>query len=154
MSIINSNGREQYRPTISIKWVIGYIIIFSMLLIVMWIGQWLMFVIKGEVPKIIQDTGGLTHLVAALDLSMIVSPLIIGVIWMLKYRELGYIISAILMIQCTLTCIVLIVTAPFQSIANVADAWTMFPLWIITGVGCFVSSIVLLRNVRLLKSIK
>jgi hypothetical protein len=137
---------EYCKPKASTKWISGYMFLFAAILCVMWIGQWTVFVLTGTIPQLILDTGGFTHLIAAFDLSMIATPIVLGAIWLLKARPWGFVISAMILIQCTLTCIVLIVTAPFQAAAEVQGAWTMLPLWIGTGVGCLASSLALLKR--------
>ncbi|HOW85479.1 MAG TPA: hypothetical protein P5119_07435 [Candidatus Aminicenantes bacterium] len=118
------------------------------ILAVMWIGQSLLFVANGKVPQLILDTGGTTHMVAALDLTLIVPPLTLGAVWLWKGRPWGRVLALAMNVQCSIIALVLVVSTPFQAAAGVKDAWTFFPLWAFMGVVFWISAAVMLKNGR------
>jgi hypothetical protein len=60
----------------------------------MWIGQSIVYVVKGELPQLIADSGGITNLVAVLDLTLIVPPLALGGWWLWQGKAWGVIVAA------------------------------------------------------------
>lgn len=122
-------------------------ILCAAILAVMWIGQSLVFVANGVVPQLIIDTGGTTHMVAALDLTLIVPPLVLGAVWLRRNRPWGMVISIVTLVQCAMISLVLMVGTPFQAVAGVKDAWTMFPLWAFMAVVFLVSAVYLLKHI-------
>jgi hypothetical protein len=124
--------------------VSGWMFLFAVTLGVLWIGQCFQYGMTGQVPQLITDTGGPTHLVAALDLWMIVPPVLLAGVWLWKRRPWGHLLSAAILVQGTLTTLGLIVAAPFQNAAGIAGAWDLVPLWSVIGAGCLTSSVLLL----------
>jgi hypothetical protein len=118
------------------------------ILSLMWIGQSILFIITGQIPQIIIDSGGITHMVAALDLSLEVPPLVIGGILLWKARPWGVAISTIILVQCILIVLVLIVTPPFQEAAGVKDAYMIVPLWAVMGVIFLIPAIYILKKIK------
>lgn len=117
------------------------------ILAVMWIGQNILFIVSGKVPQLIADTGGTTHMVAALDLTLIVPPLTLGAAWLWKGRPWGRVVTTAMAVQCSMITIVLLVGTPFQAAAGVKDAWTFFPLWAFMGIVFWSSAAFMLRSI-------
>ncbi len=117
------------------------------ILAVMWIGQNILFIADGKVPQLIADTGGTTHMVAALDLTLIVPLLALGGAWLWKGRPWGRVITAAMAVQCSLITLVLVVATPFQAAAGVKDAWTFFPLWAFMGIVFWTSAALMLKSI-------
>lgn len=99
------------------------------ILAIMWVGQSLAHVVTGTMPQLIADTGGITHIVAALDLTAIVPLLVLGAVRLWGGRPWGFVISAGMLVQGVLITCDLLVSAPFQAAAGIGDAWTMTPVW-------------------------
>lgn len=85
--------------------------------------------------QLVLDAGGVTHGVAALDLTVVVPPMILGAHWLWRSRPWGHVISAGMLVQGLLIVADLLVTAPFHSAARIPHAWTMVPLWAAMGAG-------------------
>jgi hypothetical protein len=117
-------------------------------LAVMWVGQAAMYVADGRLPQLIIDTGAVTHMVAVLDLTLIVPPLVLGGLWLWQARPWGRVIATAMLVQCTAITVDLLVTPPFQAAAGVKDAWTMAPLWAAMGVTLLSSSLYMLRSIK------
>lgn len=118
------------------------------ILAVMWIGQALQYLFDGRVPKLITDTGGVTNVVAILDLTMVVPLLLLGADWLWRGRPWGRVVAGAMLVQCTLITADLVFTPPFQAAAGVEDAWTLVPLWAAMGLAFLVSTVALLRSIK------
>jgi hypothetical protein len=117
-------------------------------LAVTWIGQCLLSVATGAVPQLITDAGGAgTHMVAALDLTTIVPPLVLGAVLLWRSRPWGYVVGAAMLVQSLLIVVDLVITPAFQAAAGIVDAWTMVPVWTGMGVTFLAGAILLLRRV-------
>jgi hypothetical protein len=109
--------------------IVSILLACAAVLAVMWVGQSLAYVATGTLPQIISDTGGITHVVAALDLTAIVPLLVFGAVRLWRSRPWGFVVSAGMLVQGILITVDLLVSAPFQAAAGVRDAWAMTPLW-------------------------
>ncbi len=137
---------EAISPGTPHRLVSFWMFLFAGILGVLWVGQCVNYVVTGQIPRLITDTGGPTHLVAALDLWMIVAPVLVAALWLWKDRRWGYLFSAAFLVQGTLTTLVLAVGAPFQDAAGIKGAWDLVPLWSVIGAGCLFSAGTLLWN--------
>ena len=107
-----------------------------------------MYVATGQVPQLVIDGGGGTHLVAALDLTMIV-PLMLVSGWLLwRSRPWGRILAPAMLVQSTLIVVDLLVTPAFQAAAGIPDAWAMLPVWLVMGAGFVAGAGLLLGPAR------
>ena len=123
-ALVDAAGRRIPRTAIA-----SILLSCAVVLAVMWVGQSLAYVVTGTVPQIIADTGGITHVVAALDLTAIVPLLMFGAIRLWGSRPWGFVVSAAMLVQGVLITLDLLVSAPFQAAAGIRGAWTMTPLW-------------------------
>ncbi len=119
-------------------------------LVFLWVGQSVAYVVTGTLPQLILDAGSATspHIVAALDLTTIVPPLVLGAIWLWKQRPWGYVVSAAMAVQGLLITVDLVSTAPSQAAAGVVGAWPMVPLWLAMAAAFLAASVLLLRGPR------
>jgi hypothetical protein len=136
-------GRAAPRRTIAVIMFAN-----AAILAVMWVGQAAMYIADGRLPQLIIDTGAGTHMVAILDLTLIVPPLVLGGLWLWQARPWGRVIATVMLVQCTAITVDLVVTPPFQAAAGVKDAWTMVPLWAVMGVTFLFCSLSMLRRVK------
>lgn len=113
------------------------------ILCAIWIGQSASYVVTRKLPQMLIDAGGSTHLVAALDLSILVPLYLLGAALLRRAHVWGTVISAGTLVQGALVTTSLTITAPVQAAAGVPGAWTMLPLWTLMGI-CFVAATVLL----------
>lgn len=137
----------KFKGTTPVKWISGYMILWGALLGIAWIGQWLTFVINGHLPP-----NGLEEsafkLVATLDLSLVVSGVLLAAIWLWKRKPWGYVLATIFNIKGATYTLVLITSSLYSANAGVKGAMDLVPLWIFLGVACLISSVVLLRNMQ------
>lgn len=129
------------------KPVCAVLAVCAAILALMWTGQAVLFIVKGELPQLIADSGGVTNLVAVLDLTLIVPFLLLGCWWLWQARGWGVIVAAGMLVQCTLITVNLIITPWFQASAGVADAWIMVPLWAMMGAAFLGAALAVFRQV-------
>lgn len=138
---------EAFMPGTPRKLVGGFMLVPAAILGVMWIGETASSAVSGSVPSIVTANGWLTHLPAIFDLSMIVTPLLLGAFWLWRSLPRGYVAASIVLVQCSVYSLVLIATAPFVAAVGVADAWDLVPLWCVLGAGCILFGALLLGHV-------
>jgi hypothetical protein len=140
---ISGVNRSGLRKTISVIMFAN-----AATLSVMWIGQAIMFIADGKLPKLISDTGAGTQMVAICDLTLVVPPLVLGGILLWRGRPWGRVIATAMLVQCMAIVVDLIVTPPFQAAAGVNDAWAMVPLWVLMGASFLLPLMYLLKSLR------
>lgn len=129
-----------------LKFVSIYMSFMSGSLAMVWIGQWLNFVLTGNLPEIIAATGGSTNLIAIMDLSFIVSVGILASIWLWQRRIWGYVLSVIFNVNGAVYTVVLIAGCFAQDKSGVKGAFDLLFLWIFFSAGCLISILYLLKN--------
>jgi hypothetical protein len=137
--------KEKLKFSKSFRWISGYMMFWAALLFAVWIGQWANFVITGDLPQMLVNTGLPVHVTGALDLSLVVSGLLLASVWLWKGRPWGYLLSAVFNVKGTLYCAVLTTDCFTQARAGINGAMGLLPLWLILGIACLTSSIILIR---------
>ncbi len=117
-------------------------LVFSLILSTMWIGLSIYYIFTGEIKLAPQG------MITTFDLLLIVTPVVLSVIWLLKGQARGYVILTMMAMASGFYCFILIAYTPFALKANLPDAWTLLPLWIILCVLCLPTMIILLRSQR------
>jgi hypothetical protein len=128
-----------------------FLMMFSLLIVFMWLSLWLKFMITGSIPKLFGMEEGY-RLVAAMDLSIQVPCLAISSVLLWKNNPVGYLLGTMTLIANSLYMLVLMAYSPFASRSGISNAWNIFPLWLILFIGCFLSSIILLENIKTRKT--
>jgi hypothetical protein len=73
---------QKFRTKTPVKLISAYMLFVAIALGGFWILQALNFIFTGQVPQIIVTINGSTNVIAALDLSMVVSTFFLGAIWL------------------------------------------------------------------------
>ncbi len=128
------------------KTVAAILFVEAGVLVVLWVGQSIAFILTGTLPKVVEDTGGGVHLIASLDLTLIVPLLVLGAAWLWRSHAWGHVIAVGMLVQCALITVDLLITPAFQAAAGVADAWAMAPLFAAMALGFFTGAFLLLRK--------
>lgn len=128
-------GRSSITPSV-------LMLVFSAILSTLWIGLAIYYIFIGEMKLAGQG------MITTFDLSLIITPVVLSVIWLLKGQARGYVILTMMAIASGFYCFILMAYTPFALRANLADAWNLLPLWIILWTLCFPATIILLRNQR------
>ncbi len=139
---------QKFQARTPVKWVSSYMMCWAILLGIAWIGQWLSFVVTGQLPQSGLDMNGF-KLVATLDLSLVVSGLVLGAIWLWKRRPWGYVLAVMFNVKGFTYTLVLTVGSLLQANAGIEGTAALVPLWIFLGIACLISSMILLRNMKI-----
>jgi len=127
--------------------VVFTLLIFGSIMTVMWVSEWLKFVIYGSKPVIPGMNEGYS-LVAAMDLTTQIPVMFIGAVLLWRRKALGYLLSFVSTISNTVYLLVLIVFCPFAEKAGIVKAWDGLPLFSTLFVLCLGSSILFFKNTK------
>ena len=139
---------EAFRERTPARWIAGFMMVTALALTALYTVWSLEFVSTGEVPEIVTNTGHLTSIVFALDLTLVVPWFILGAIWLWQRKTWGYVIATIVNVKGAVYMLALtFVTLSAARAGAVESAAEAMP-WVVIGVGSLVASVFLLVNVR------
>lgn len=138
----------QFRPGARMKWIAAWMFVLTAILLANALGGYITFLLNGQLPQNIADTGLNTDLVAIFDLALWVPLLVLGGAWLLQSRPYGYIVSAMILLSTGIYCIGLAAATWYQDLAGIPGVMTSMPLWIALAAGSLVSSAALLAAVK------
>ncbi len=110
--------------------------------------QSLRYLETGAVPAPIDATGLHTHLIAALDLSLVVPVALLGAVWLWRDEPWGYVLAVIWSVKGTVYMMALVAATLAGLWTGASGAWELLPLWGAIGVGCGAASRSLLSHLR------
>jgi hypothetical protein len=140
--------RAQFRERTPVKWIAGYMAFVALGLTAVYLMQISGFLFQGQIPEIILKSEHPTHVVPALDLSLVVPWLGVGAVWLWKRRPWGYIVSAIMLVKGSVYMLVLTAVALSTIQAGEAAFPGEIPLWGILWIGFLVSSFAFFRHMK------
>lgn len=134
----NAIGR-QFQARTPVKWIGGYMLFIAVFLGGLWIAQSLSFVVTGQLPQSIVDSGHPTGIVFALDLALLVPGMVLGALWLWQRRSWGYVLAAIMLVKGTIYPLALIGMAVFYT--NATGAWDPLAwFWIAFAIASLIAS--------------
>lgn len=140
--------RSDDLPSVRISKSISiYMTLTAIFLSIGWIGQWINFILKGIKPPLLEQFGATNHLVAALDMTLVVPWFLLGAVLLWKQSIIGLIISLMLHLKAVIYNVILIWGSLFQHGAGVEGAAALIPLWAFFLIGSALSLIGLLRTI-------
>ena len=139
---------KQFERNIPVKWIASYILFVALLLGGFWISLSLNYVFTQEIPQILITVDSHTNLIAALDLSMVVSFGLLGAIWLWQHKPWGYVLAVMWNVKGVVYTLVL----SASTISKVPEGATVdflsVALWGFISMGCLIASIYLLANLN------
>jgi len=138
---------EKFSQKIPVKRISGFMLFFCLLLGGLWIGMSVSYLFTGKIPQTVIDSGHPTAVVFATDLSILIPAIALGAILLWKKRAWGYILSTVMMVKATTygTGLIIMGMITYMDI-GVKDS--MLPLWVLLTLGCILSLIGLIKNLR------
>lgn len=109
-----------------------------------WVATSLAYAVTGEVPPVVAAVGHPTNVIAALDLSMVVPPMLIGAAWLWQRTAWGYAIAVIVNVKGAAYMLALSAASVAAVRAGASDDATQLALWAPIGAGSLAASIALL----------
>ncbi len=140
--------KAMFRERTPVRWVGGFQIFVALGLSAVYGIQIFGFLVTGFAPEIIAKTGHVTHIVPALDLTLVVPWLVLGGVWIWQEKPWGYIISSVMTVKGILYMLTLTGASLSAVQAGFLEAGVEVPLWGTLGLGFLVSGIVLGVNSR------
>jgi hypothetical protein len=131
-----------------VEWIAGFMIFVAVGLTAVYGAESLRFVATGRVPEIVTNTGHLTNIVFALDLSLVVPWFILGAIWLWQRRPWGYVLATILNVKGAVYMLALSAVTVSAVRAGASDDLAQVGIWGTIGLGSLVASLLLLGNVE------
>jgi hypothetical protein len=132
------------KPAMPYRRVAGYLGFWAGILAIAWTLQWSTFVFAGREPGIGVDP---FRLIAALDLSLVVCPLVLATWWVWRKSVWGVVLAVIMLVKGVLYATLL----SAASLPLFGRGWggdPLLPLWLTLLLGAVVSLVAVLVNVR------
>lgn len=130
-------------PQAPVKRVAAYVISVSALLGGFWIAVTVQSLVSGRPPAMVEATGGTTNLIAALDLSLVVSLGALAGFWLWRRRPWGYVLATVWNVKGA--AYMLALSAASITARRAGADLVQLALWAPIGIGCAVAAFVLLR---------
>ena len=131
-------GRK-FRTRTPVKWIAGYMLFIAVFLGGLWLAQSLSFIVTGQLPQSIVDSGHPTGIVFALDLALLVPGMVLGALWLWQRRPWGYVLGAMMLVKGTLYPLALIGMGVFYT--NATGTWdALMPFWVAFAVVSLIAS--------------
>jgi hypothetical protein len=138
---------QKFRARTPVKWISGYMVFIAIFLGGLWLAQSLSFVVTGQIPPPIINSGHPTGIVYALDLSLLVPGMVLGAVWLWQRRPWGYVLGAMMMVKGTVYPLALIGMAVFY--AQATGTWEPLTLfWVFFAVASLVAAGFLFSNMQ------
>jgi hypothetical protein len=138
---------QAFHPRTPVRWISAYMLVFGLLLGGMWIAMSLSFVVTGQVPSPITQTGHPTGVVFATDLSLLVPGLLAGGLLLWRRQPWGFVLGAVMLIKGSTYGPALLVMSAFSASAG-SGSDPFLLLWVVLTIGCLVAAGLLLGNMR------
>lgn len=113
-----------------------------------YVAQWAVFSAAGQLPPIIAMTGHPTNVVFALDLTLVVPVLLVGAAWLWRRRPWGYVLATVINVKGAVYLAGLCAATITAYRAGTVETLSELALWGPLGLGCLVSAVVLLGNLK------
>lgn len=139
---------KRIQPGPHLKWVSGYMMFVALLLGLFHILLSADYIFTEKVPEVVINIGHPTNVISALDLSFVVSVGLIGALWLWRGVPWGFVIAVLWNVKSGVYLIALSVATVRTFQVNAADNISQLALWLPISIGCIISSVVLLRNMR------
>lgn len=143
--------KGRFSKDIPVKGIAGYLIFVALGLSVVYLIQTAGFIFTGQIPEIIEKTGHVTHIVPALDLSLLVPWLVLGGVWIWKRKPWGYVLSSMMIVKGVLYNLVLTAASLSSVQAGFPESAAEIPLWGILFLGFLILGWVMVKNFQVLK---
>lgn len=124
---------EEFSPTGTLRWVVGYMLLSGGGLTLAWLGQWALFMTTGSEPAIGAKA---FQIVAAIDLSLMVPWFLLGAVLLLRRKPWGYVIAPIIVMKGVTYTLVLTATstvAAQRGIEGSAGQIAVWAAWTVLG---------------------
>lgn len=125
-----------------------FMTLWGVMLGAIWTSQSVAYLRTGALPELLALAGSQVHLIAALDLSLVVPSFLLAGVWLWRGSPWGVVVGVLANVKGAVYCVVLGWGAKAGAEAGFPGG-ELFPLWLSAGVLCAGSAVALLpRGVR------
>lgn len=139
---------EQVQARLPARWISGFMVFVAVALGGFHVALSLQYVVTGRTPAMIDAVGLHTNLIAALDLSMVVSVALLAGAWLWRGRPWGYVLAVVWTVKGAVYMLALSGATVSSVVAGPSDDWVQLLLWGPIGIGCLIAGILLLVYLR------
>lgn len=139
---------KQFRPGTPVRWIGGFMLLVALFLGGFWIATSLNYAVTEEVPQMVVAVGHPTNVTAALDLSMVVSVYLLGVIWLWQHQPWGYVLATIANVKGAVYMLALTASTISAVQSGAAESLPEVAVWVSIGVGSLFATLYLLVNIK------
>lgn len=132
-------------PPLPARLVGTYMLLFGLMLGAVWSSQAIVYLRTGALPEMLALAGAQVHLIAALDLSLVVPSFGIAGVWLWRGDPWGLVVAVIANVKGAVYCVVLAWGAKAGAAAGFPGG-ELFLLWLTTGLLCAASVVALLAR--------
>lgn len=136
----------KFRSGVPAKWISGYLLFLALGLSSVYAVQIFRFLSKEIMPSIIIMTGHPTSIVFALDLSLLVPPLVLSAVWLWKRRDWGFILAGMLLSKGAVYPLALAMGSYLAKDAGIPGLSSQIAFWVALSVSSLIACLFLLGN--------
>ncbi len=125
-----------------------YLAMVAFVLGAMWLAQTIGFLITGEVPPSVTDSGHPTAVVFALDLSLLVPGLVWAAMALWKRHPWGYVLGSMMLVKGAIYPVALLGMTLFASRAGVPGVLDLLGFWLVFSIGGLTAALVFFGHLR------
>lgn len=139
--------RAQFTDRVPTRLISGYMAFWVLMLGGLWVAQSVAFIVTGNVPQSVIDSGHPTAIVFALDLGMLLPVVALAAYWLWKREPWGYLLAVMVNVKGAAYALALISMGVFMERAGMEAGGLVF-LWMFFAVASLAAAIGLLLNMR------
>jgi hypothetical protein len=139
--------KQQFTDRVPHRLISGYMVFWVLMLGGLWVGMSVAFLITGNVPQSVIDSGHPTAIVFALDLGVLLPAVALAAYWLWKREPWGYVLAVMVNVKGATYALALISMGVFMERAGIESGGLAF-LWAFFAVASLAAALGLLWNLR------
>jgi hypothetical protein len=139
--------KQQFTDRVPHRLISGYMVFWVLMLGGLWVGMSIAFLITGNVPQSVIDSGHPTAIVFALDLGVLLPAVALAAYWLWKREPWGYVLAVMVNVKGATYALALISMGVFMERAGIESGGLVF-LWAFFAVASLAAALGLLWNLR------
>jgi hypothetical protein len=137
--------RNRFTDSVPARLISGYMAFWVLMLGALWVGMSIAFLLTGNIPQSVIDSGHPTAIVFALDLAVLLPAVALAAIWLWRREPWGYVLAVMVNVKGATYALALISMGVFMERAGLEAGGLLF-LWIFFTVASVAASLALLLN--------
>lgn len=125
-----------------------YLSLVALLLFGMWFSQIMAFLLTGELPASILESGHPTGVVFALDLALLIPGLLWAALALWKNHPWGYVLASLMLVKGAVYPVALLGMTMFANHAGVPGALDLLGFWLLFSLGGIAFALAFFRQIK------